>query len=115
MRIKRAVHAKKKKRTLKKAVKGYISSRQGSIKRAKEAFIKAQTNAYKDRKAKKHTYRQLWQMRISAGVKQFGLSYSQFIHLLKEQNIILDRKILAKLASEFPQTFKAIVLKVTKQ
>lgn len=111
-RIKRGVHAKKKKRTLKKRVKGFLSSRRGSIKRAKEAVLKAETYAYRDRRAKKRTMRALWQMRINAACRNHGLSYSKFIALLKAKKIGLDRKILAEIAAEFPKAFAAIVQKV---
>ena len=111
-RIKRGVLAHKKKRTIRKRVKGFLSTRRGSIKRAKEAILKAETNAYKDRKTKKRTMRALWQMRINAACRKHGLSYSKFIALLKVNNIGLDRKILAELAAETPLAFKNIVNKV---
>lgn len=108
-RIKRAVGAKKKRAKLKKRVKGFLSTRRGSIKRAKEAIMKAETYSYRDRKAKKRTMRQLWQVRINAAVRQFDLSYSKFINLLKQKNVLLDRKILANLAAEKPEAFKKII------
>jgi len=108
-RIKRGVLAKKKKRTLRKRVKGFLSTRRGSVKRAKEAVLKAGTSAYRDRKTKKRTMRALWQTRINAGARQHGLSYSKFIALLKAKNVKLDRKILAQLAAEFPAAFENIV------
>jgi len=114
-RIKRGVLAHKKKRTIRKRVKGFLSTRRGSIKRAKEAIIKAETNAYKDRKTKKRTMRALWQMRINAACRNHGLSYSKFIALLKAGQVGLDRKILAQLAAEFPQAFANIVNKVKKK
>ena len=111
-RIKRGVLAHKKKRTIRKRVKGFISSRRASIKRAKEAIIKAETNAYKDRKKKKSVMRAIWQTRINAACRQHGLSYSKFIALLKKENIGLDRKILAQIAAESPVAFANIVKKV---
>lgn len=111
-RIKRGVLAHKKKRTIRKRVKGFLSTRSGSIKRAKEAIIKAETNAYKDRKKKKSTMRALWQTRINAACRQYGLSYSKFINLLKKANIGLDRKILAQLAAESPKAFANILKQV---
>jgi len=113
-RIKRGVLAHKKKRTIRKRVKGFLSTRRGSIKRAKEAIIKAETNAYKDRKKKKSTMRALWQTRINAACRKYGLSYSKFIHLAKVKNISLDRKILAQLAAEKPQAFKSIISQLKK-
>jgi len=114
-RVKRAVGAQKKKRKVAKRVKGFGATRRSSYKKAKEAILKAEGYAYRDRKDKKSTMRQLWQTRISAAVKQYGLSYSKFIHLLKEKNILLDRKILAKLASTFPVAFKAVVKKAQEK
>ncbi len=113
-RVKRAVSAHKKKKKVAKRVKGFGATRRGSYKKAKEAILKAEGYAYKDRKAKKRTMRTIWQTRISAAVKQYGLSYSKFIHLLKEKNILLDRKILAKLANEFPVAFRKVVESVKK-
>jgi large subunit ribosomal protein L20 len=113
-RIKRAVGAKKKRAKLKKRVKGFLSTRRGSIKRAKEAVMKAETYAYRDRKAKKRTMRQLWQVRINAAVRQFDLSYSKFINLLKQKNVLLDRKVLANLAAEKPEAFKQIIELIKK-
>jgi len=111
-RIKRGVMAHKKKRTIRKRVKGFLSTRRSSIKRAKEAIIKADTNAYKDRKKKKSTMRALWQTRINAACRKHGLSYSKFINLLKKANIVLDRKILAQIAAEYPKAFANIVKQV---
>jgi len=111
-RIKRGVLAHKKKRTIRKRVKGFLSTRRGSIKRAKEAILKADSTAYRDRKTKKRTMRALWQMRINAAARQHGLSYSKFMNLLKKNNIILDRKILAQLATEHPKAFTGIIKKV---
>jgi len=113
-RIKRSVHASKRKRKLRKRVKGFLSTRRGSIKRAKEAVLKADSSAYHDRKAKKHTMRALWQMRINAASRKHGLSYSKFTALLKANKVGLDRKILAQLASEYPKAFGNIVTQVKK-
>ena len=76
--------------------------------------MKAESYAYKDRKTKKRTMRQLWQVRINAAVRQFNLSYSKFINLLKKKNILLDRKVLAQMAAEKPEAFKKIVEEVVK-
>lgn len=113
-RIKRGVLAHKKKRTIRKRVKGFISTRRASIKRAKEAIIKADSQAYAHRKTKKRTMRTLWQTRINAACRKHGLSYSQFIALLKVKNISLDRKVLAQIAAELPLAFKRIVSEVKK-
>lgn len=106
--------AHKKKRAIRKRVKGFTSTRRGSIKRAKEAILKAESQSYAHRKTKKRTMRALWQMRINAACRQHGLSYSKFMHLLKIKNIGLDRKILAQLAVEVPLAFRNIVRTVKK-
>ena len=98
-----------------KRVKGFISILRSSYKKAKEAILKAEEYAFRDRKDKKATMRHLWQTRIGAAVKNYGLSYSKFIHLLKEKSIVLDRKMLAKLASDFPASFKALVQKTLEK
>lgn len=113
-RIKRGVLAHKKKRTIRKRVKGFLSTRRSSIKRAKEAILKADTQAYAHRKTKKRTMRALWQTRINAACRKHGLSYSKFISLLKVKNIGIDRKILAQLAVEMPLAFKNIVKEIKK-
>jgi large subunit ribosomal protein L20 len=81
---------------------------------AKNAVEKGWTYAYRDRKAKKREFRKLWIQRINAGVREHGLSYSRFIGSLKESGIEIDRKVLADLAMNHPEAFKAIVDKVKK-
>ena len=73
------------------------------------AVLKAGVYAYRDRRANKRNFRQLWQIQINAAVRPLGLSYSQFIQRLKKSNIVLDRKVLAQLAQREPQTFTALV------
>ena len=70
--------------------------------------------AYRDRKAKKREFRALWIQRINAGVREYDLSYSKFMGLLKQSNIDINRKVLADLAMNNPEAFKAIVEKVKK-
>ena len=114
MRVKRSVSAKKKRRKVLKSTKGYLSLRHSCYRKAKEAFIKAGKYSYRDRKVKKRTRRALWQIKIGNAVRKEGISYSKFIHVLKEEKIGLDRKILAKLAVEEPEIFKSIVQKASK-
>jgi len=109
MRIKRGVGTKKTHKKLKKATKGFIHIRRASVKKAREAFIKAGTRAYSGRKKRKRDLRRLWIIRLNAAVRKNGLSYSKFIHLLKKNKIELDRKILAEIAFERPEIFKKIV------
>ena len=101
---------KRRKKVIKKA-KGYLNARSKKYKAAKEALMKAGVYAYRDRKAKKRTMRALWQIRINAGVREYGLSYSRFIHALKLTKIEIDRKVLSEIAISNPEVFKNIVEK----
>ncbi len=96
-----------------KMAKGYRGSRSKLYKTAKDAVSKALQYAYRDRRTKKREFRKLWIARINAGVRQHGLFYSKFIHGLKENNIKLNRKVLAELAVKDPEGFEKIV-KMTK-
>lgn len=108
-RVKRGVtaHARHKK-VLKKA-KGYREARSRVYRVAKQAVIKAGQYAYRDRRAKKRAYRRLWIARINAAVRTFGMSYSRFMHLISNNDISLNRKVLADLALNHPDTFAAVV------
>ena len=79
---------------------------------AKNAIEKGWTYSYRDRKAKKRDFRKLWILRINAGAREEGMSYSQFMGKLKGANIELNRKVLADLAMNHPDAFKAIVKKI---
>ena len=92
--------------------KGYFGRRKNVWTVAKNAVEKGWGYAYRDRKAKKRDYRKLWIVRINAGARLEGMSYSQLIGKLKSANILLDRKVLADLAMNHPEAFKAIVDKV---
>lgn len=83
--------------------------RKSKITLAKTAAVKADKFAYFHRKRKKRDFRRVWQMRINAGARAAGTKYSALIHALKTKNIILDRKILAELASKHPKVFEKIV------
>ena len=109
MRVKRGTTTHRRHKKILKATKGYIRARRSSFKKAKEAWIKAGTYAYRDRRNKKRDFRQLWNTRINAATRLEGVKYSQFIALCKKHNILLDRKILAYLAVEEPNAMKAIV------
>jgi large subunit ribosomal protein L20 len=112
MRVKRGVMVKKRHKKIFSLTKGFRHGRKNLIKQAKEAILKAGTNAYRDRKAKKREFRRLWIVKINAGLKEFKLSYSKFIKALKDKKVELDRKILADLAENNPEEFKKIVEKV---
>ena len=112
MRVKRGKTANKRhKRTLALA-KGYRGGRSKLYKQAKEAVIHAGADAYRGRKEKKRQTRSLWILRINAALKPHGISYSKFINTLKQKNIELDRKILAQIALEDPESFEEMVKKV---
>ena len=113
-RVKRGTtHVQKRKRLLKK-VKGYKWGRKNLIKQAKEAVVKAGAHAKVDRKKRKRTNRSLWQIKIGAFVKERGLSYSRFIHLLKKNKIEIDRKILADLAVNNKKVLDSVINEVKK-
>lgn len=92
--------------------KGFYGAKHKNYRTAKEAVEKALTYSYRDRRAKKRDFRQLWNIRINAIVRHFGLSYSRFIDGLKKANINLNRKVLANIAATDPETFSLIVEKV---
>ncbi len=108
-RVKRGMHHAKRRRGLLKRVKGFEGGRKSLMKVAKVADLKAGSYAHKDRRVKKRTTRTLWQVKINAAVRTFGLSYSQFAGLLKKNNLNMDRKILSELAAKHPAIFEAIV------
>jgi large subunit ribosomal protein L20 len=106
MRVKRSTHARKKRREVLERTKGYRGEANHNYKRAKEALIKAETYAYRDRRNRKRDFRRLWITRINAAAKQNGMSYSQFMHGLKLAGVELDRKVLADIAVRDPETFR---------
>jgi len=97
-RVKRSVHAKKKRREVLRKAKGYIGSRSTRYRVAKEQLLHSGQYAYRDRRDRKGQFRRLWIARIGAGARQHGLSYSTFIHGLGKAGIEVDRKVLADLA-----------------
>ena len=114
VRVKRGKTARKRRKRLLKHVKGFRWGRKSKYRAAKEALLHAWTHAYRDRKVKKRDFRRLWQVQINAACRQTGISYSRFIHALKENKIELDRKILAELARNHPKIFEKIAEKVKK-
>lgn len=98
----------RRKKVLKKA-KGFFGRRKNVWTVAKNAVEKAMSYAYRGRKEKKRSFRSLWVMRINAGAREQGLTYSQFMGALKKNNIELNRKVLADLAMNYPEAFKAVV------
>ena len=108
-RVKRAVHAQKKRRKVLEEAKGYWGLKSKTYRHAKEQVEHSLVYAYRDRKAKKRNFRRLWIMRINAGARAHGLSYNQFISGLKTAGVELDRKVLADLAVADPAKFGEIV------
>ena len=109
MRVKRSVHARKKRRATLERTKGFRGEANHNYKRAKEALLKAETYAYRDRRNRKRDFRRLWITRINAAAKLNGMSYSQFMHGLKLAGVELDRKVLADVAVRDPETFRRFV------
>jgi large subunit ribosomal protein L20 len=107
-RVKRSVNARKKRRKVLAQAKGYFGIKKSSYKYAKEQVDHSLVYAYRDRRNRKRSFRQLWIIRINAAARQEGLSYNQFIAGCKKANIELDRKVLADLAVREPAAFKAI-------
>jgi large subunit ribosomal protein L20 len=97
-RVKRGVTARARHKKILKLAKGYYGARSRVYRVAKQAVIKAGQYAYRDRKAKKRTFRALWIVRINAAARQFGISYSRLINGLNKANVAIDRKVLADLA-----------------
>ena len=108
-RVKRALNAQKKRRTLLKASKGYRGQRSRLYRKAKEQQLHSLTYAYRDRRARKGDFRKLWITRINAGARQHGISYSRLINGLLKAGIRIDRKMLADLAVHDAAAFGAIV------
>ena len=108
-RVKRSIHARKKRRATLELTKGFRGEANSNYRRAKEALMKAETYAYRDRRNKKRDFRRLWITRINAAARQNGMSYSEFIHGMKAAGIELDRKVLAELAVNEPAAFASLV------
>jgi large subunit ribosomal protein L20 len=107
-----SVAAKAKRKKVIKAAKGYFGRRKNVHTVAKNAVEKGMQYAYRDRKNKKRTFRALWIQRINAGARLHGMSYSQLMGKIHSNGIELNRKVLADLAMNHPEAFKAIVDKV---
>jgi large subunit ribosomal protein L20 len=111
-RVKRGVIHNKRRKGILKLVKGFKYGRKNLIRQAKTAILKADQHSFRDRRAKKRNFRQLWQIKISAALLPFEMSYSKFMGALKKHNVLLDRKVLANLGEKHPNVFKALVEKV---
>ena len=111
-RSKNAVASRARRKRVLKAAKGYYGKRKNVYTVAKNVMEKGLTYAYVGRKLKKREYRTLWIARINAAVREEGLTYSQFIHQLAVKNIDINRKVLADLAMNEPESFKALLAQV---
>ncbi len=111
-RVKKGTNALKSRKNILRKVKGYRFGRSTKERQANEAIFHAGSYAFAHRKDKKGDFRRLWNVRMGALLKAEGLSYSKFIPALKKANIALDRKILAQIATESPETFKKIIAAV---
>ena len=112
VRVKRGATAHKRRKKVLKHTKGFSWGRKSKYKAAKEALMHARSYAYRDRRTKKREFRKLWQIQINAACRKQGISYSRFIHELKEKKIELDRKILSELVKDNPKIFEKIVEKI---
>ncbi|MCE0766272.1 50S ribosomal protein L20 [Pseudonocardia kujensis] len=108
-RVKRAVNAQKKRRTILEASAGYRGQRSRLYRKAKEQQLHSMTYAYRDRRAKKGDFRQLWITRINAAARANGMTYNRFVQGLKAAGVEVDRKNLSELAISDPTAFAALV------
>lgn len=108
-RIKRGVFKRARRKRIIKRAKGFISHRKTNFRAAMEAVLHAGKHAYRGRRLKKRDFRRLWQVRVNAGARELGISYSKLIGALKKNNIALNRKMLSELAAREPEVFKKIV------
>ena len=109
MRVKRAVNAVKKRRSILKSAKGYRGAKSKLYRSAKQQVMRSGQYAYIGRRIKKRNFRALWITRINAGCRQNGISYSKFISGLKSKGIDLNRRVLADMAVREPEAFAALV------
>ena len=112
MRAPKGAARNKAKKRLFKAVKGFVGGRRRLLKSAKETLLRAGMFAFRDRRAKKRSFRRLWIVRLGAAAEMRGMRYSRFVYGLKLAGIKLDRKSLSELAIHDPETFDAIMARV---
>ncbi|BCD59385.1 MULTISPECIES: 50S ribosomal protein L20 [unclassified Nitratiruptor] len=111
MRVKTGTVRRRRHKKILKQAKGFYSGRRKHFRKAKEQLERSLVYAYRDRKQKKREFRKLWITRINAACRLNDISYSRFIHGLNKAGIELDRKILADMAMNEPEAFKAVVEK----
>ena len=108
-RVKRSLHARKKRKATLALTKGFRGEAHSNYRRAKEALLKADAYAYRDRRNRKRDFRRLWITRINAAARQEGMSYSQLINGLKKAEVDVNRKMLADIAVNDPDGFRRFV------
>ena len=111
-RIKRGVAANKRRKNLLKRAKGFDNRRSNTFASARQALLKADTYAYRDRRNKKRDFRALWLIRTNAALRENGTTWSKFAGIMKKQNVTINRKMLAELAVKHPQVFDKLVASV---
>ncbi len=113
-RIKRGVAASKRRKNLLKRAKGFDNRRSTNFRQAREALLKAESYAYRDRRNKKRDQRALWLVRLGAALRDSGTTWSKFANKLKVQGIELNRKMLSEMAIKAPESFDKIVAEIAK-
>jgi large subunit ribosomal protein L20 len=108
-RVKRSIHAKKKRREVLEHAKGYTGSRRTRYRAAKEQLVHSGAYAYRDRRDRKGQFRRLWITRMNAACRANDISYSRFVHGLRAAGVEIDRKVLADLAVTDPSAFSQLV------
>jgi len=114
MRVKRGTTKLKRRKNVLARTKGMRGNIRKKERQATEVLAHAGSHAFQHRRKKKGDFRRLWTVRINAGLRPLGISYSKFMHLLKEKEIMVNRKMLAELAKDEPDTFKRLVKEVHK-
>ncbi len=113
-RIKRGVAASKRRKNLLKRAKGFDNRRSTNFRQAREALLKADTYAYRDRRNKKRDQRAIWLVRLGAALRDNGTTWSKFAAILKKENVTLNRKVLSELAIKAPDAFDKMVVDLAK-
>lgn len=108
-RVKGAMHTRARRKKILKLAKGYRGAKSKNFRTANQAVMKSLVYAYRDRKAKKREFRQLWIARINAATRANGMSYSKFMNGLKQKGIEINRKMLSEIAISNPEAFKELV------
>ena len=108
-RVKKGVHALKRRRSVLKQTKGFRHGRSTKERQAKDALLHSGSYSFAHRKDKKSHNRKLWNIKINAGSRELGVSYSKLIGMLKKNDVLVDRKILADLAENAPESFARII------